>query len=107
MMRADFSATVLLRRIRQQYRYSFFTCYTDPMKHAAIYARVSTLDRGQDPETQLRQLRAYTKRRGFHLSAEYVDHASGSGPTLVSLCHGRNAWKRGGEGGYHPSDLIH
>src|SRR4051812_43414634 len=48
------------------------------MKHAAIYARVSTLDRGQDPETQLRQLRAYAKRRGFHLSAEYVDHASGA-----------------------------
>src|SRR3954464_3968572 len=33
------------------------------MKRAAIYARVSTVDRGQDPETQLRQLREYADRR--------------------------------------------
>ena len=26
-----------------------------PTKHVAIYAGVSTLDKGQDPETQLRQ----------------------------------------------------
>jgi DNA invertase Pin-like site-specific DNA recombinase len=48
------------------------------MKHAAIYARVSTVDRGQDPETQLRQLREYAGRRGFSLTREYVDHASGT-----------------------------
>src|SRR4051812_1241894 len=33
------------------------------MKRAAIYARVSTIDRGQDPETRLRQLREYAERR--------------------------------------------
>src|SRR3954465_7578638 len=33
--------------------------------------------------------------------------ASGLGPTLDSLRHGRNAWERGGKGGYHLSDLIH
>ncbi len=48
------------------------------MRRAVIYARVSTVDRGQDPETQLRQLREYTDRRCFALVEEYVDHASGS-----------------------------
>jgi DNA invertase Pin-like site-specific DNA recombinase len=48
------------------------------MKRAAIYARVSTVDRGQDPETQLRQLREYAERRGFPVVTEYVDHASGA-----------------------------
>jgi DNA invertase Pin-like site-specific DNA recombinase len=48
------------------------------MKRAAIYARVSTIDRGQDPETQLRQLREYAERRGFLVAFEFVDHASGA-----------------------------
>src|SRR3954451_24228113 len=48
------------------------------MRCAVIYARVSTVDRGQDPETQLRQLREYADRRGFSLVEEYVDHTSGS-----------------------------
>jgi DNA invertase Pin-like site-specific DNA recombinase len=48
------------------------------MRRAVIYARVSTVDRGQDPETQLRQLREYADRRCFALIEEYVDHASGS-----------------------------
>ena len=48
------------------------------MKRAAIYARVSTVDRGQDPETQLRQLREYAEHRGFSVVREFVDHASGS-----------------------------
>src|SRR3712207_7995992 len=48
------------------------------MRRAVIYARVSTVDRGQDPETQLRQLREYADRRCFTLVEEYVDHASGS-----------------------------
>ena len=39
------------------------------MKRTAIYARVSTVDRGQDPETQLRQLREYAERRGFRRRA--------------------------------------
>ena len=46
-------------------------------KRAAIYARVSTVDKGQDPETQLRQLREYADRRGFEIVGEYIDHASG------------------------------
>src|SRR2546423_12784786 len=47
-------------------------------KQAAIYARVSTLDKGQDPETQLLALRAYAARRGFMPAGEYVDYASGT-----------------------------
>src|SRR3954454_20223607 len=48
------------------------------MKRAAIYARVSTIDRGQDPETQLRELRQYAERRGFPIAFEFIDHASGA-----------------------------
>ena len=47
-------------------------------KQVAIYARVSTLDKGQDPETQLLALRAYAARRGFMPAGEYVDYASGT-----------------------------
>jgi len=39
---------------------------------------VSTVDRGQDPETQLRQLREYADRRAFAVVREYVDRASGA-----------------------------
>src|SRR5882724_1576110 len=46
-------------------------------KRVAIYARVSTIDKGQDPETQLRVLREYAARRGLVPACEYVDHASG------------------------------
>jgi DNA invertase Pin-like site-specific DNA recombinase len=46
-------------------------------KRVAIYARVSTLEKGQDPETQLLQLREFAQRRGFEVKGEYVDDASG------------------------------
>jgi len=46
-------------------------------KRVAIYARVSTLEKRQDPETQLRQLRDYVERRDFDLAGEFVDYASG------------------------------
>ena len=46
-------------------------------KRVAIYARVSTFEKGQDPETQLLQLREYIERRGFILIGEFVDYASG------------------------------
>jgi DNA invertase Pin-like site-specific DNA recombinase len=42
-------------------------------KRVAIYARVSTIDRGQDPETQLLVLRDYAARRGLVPAGEYVD----------------------------------
>lgn len=47
-------------------------------KRVAIYARVSTLDKGQDPETQLMALKEYAERRGFQIVGEYIDYASGT-----------------------------
>jgi len=44
----------------------------------AIYARVSTDKKGQDPENQLFQLRAWCDRMGYVVVGEYVDHESGS-----------------------------
>jgi DNA invertase Pin-like site-specific DNA recombinase len=43
----------------------------------AIYARVSTDDKGQDPENQLRELRAWCSNAGHELVHEYVDWESG------------------------------
>jgi DNA invertase Pin-like site-specific DNA recombinase len=46
----------------------------------ALYARVSTKDKGQDYENQLRELREFVQRKsneGWTLHAEYVDKASG------------------------------
>lgn len=39
----------------------------------AIYARVSTHDKGQDPDLQLKPLREYCKQRDFEVSGEFVD----------------------------------
>ena len=47
-------------------------------KRVALSARVSTMDKGQDPETQLLALREYAARRGFVPAGEYVDYASGT-----------------------------
>jgi len=49
-----------------------------PQKRMAIYARVSTVDKGQDPETQLLVLREYAARRACVMVGEYVDYASGT-----------------------------
>src|SRR5919112_597666 len=50
----------------------------DKNLRAGLYARVSTEDKGQDPETQLRPLREYADRRGFTVAGEFVDRASGT-----------------------------
>ena len=47
------------------------------MKRVAIYARVSTDDKGQDSENQLRQLRSCCASAGHEIVAEYVDRESG------------------------------
>ena len=49
-------------------------------KIVAIYARVSTLDKGQDPTNQLLQLKEYIEHRssdGWELGEVYVDRVSG------------------------------
>jgi DNA invertase Pin-like site-specific DNA recombinase len=43
----------------------------------ALYARVSTDDKGQDPENQLEQLREWCARSGHEIVREYVEHESG------------------------------
>jgi DNA invertase Pin-like site-specific DNA recombinase len=40
---------------------------------AAVYARVSTSNHGQDPAVQLREIAEYCARRGWTVTAEYVD----------------------------------
>ena len=42
----------------------------------ALYARVSTKDKDQTPETQLHALREYVVGRDWEIVAEYVDQAS-------------------------------
>jgi DNA invertase Pin-like site-specific DNA recombinase len=44
------------------------------MKRAAIYARVSTRNGHQDPETQLLALRQVAEHAGWQVVEEYVDH---------------------------------
>jgi putative DNA-invertase from lambdoid prophage Rac len=53
----------------------------------AIYARVSTSDKDQDPETQLIHLRDYCIAQGWDVYREYVDKAS-----ATDIAH-RTAWR--------------
>jgi len=66
--------TKLGKAIKKEYLYDMNIA---AKKRVAIYARVSTFEKGQDPETQLRQLREYVERRKFELVGEFVDYASG------------------------------
>ena len=43
----------------------------------AIYARVSTDDKGQNPENELRELRAWCRNAGHTIVREYVEAESG------------------------------
>ena len=43
----------------------------------ALYARVSTKDKGQETENQLRQLREFAATQGWTITREYVDRESG------------------------------
>ena len=53
---------------------------------AALYARVSTSNNGQDPSMQTRELREYCERRGWRITTEYVDIGiSGSKETRPEL----------------------
>ena len=48
-----------------------------PANRVAIYARVSTDDKGQTPDNQLLQLRAWCERMGYPVTREYVEHENG------------------------------
>ena len=43
----------------------------------ALYARVSTKDKGQDTENQLLQLRQFCRQQGWEIAGEYVDQKTG------------------------------
>lgn len=43
----------------------------------ALYARVSTRDKGQDTENQLLQLRKFAAEKSWAVVHEYIDHISG------------------------------
>jgi len=63
-------------------------------RRVAIYARVSTQD--QDPQMQLRELRAYAKLRTFTVLHEFIDYVSGATserPELTKLWHTARARK--------------
>ena len=57
------------------------------MIKVAAYARVSTRDKEQNPETRLYLLRHYAAQRGWQIDQEYVDQASATG------LRGRKAWR--------------
>lgn len=40
----------------------------------ALYGRVSTLDKGQDVNMQMKELRDYAVRRGWQVEGEYADN---------------------------------
>jgi DNA invertase Pin-like site-specific DNA recombinase len=44
----------------------------------ALYSRVSTKDKGQEVENQLRQLREFSSLQGWAIYREFVDHETGS-----------------------------
>jgi DNA invertase Pin-like site-specific DNA recombinase len=48
-----------------------------PANRVAVYARVSTDDKGQTPDNQLLQLRARCERMGYLVVREYVEHENG------------------------------
>src|SRR5271157_2312125 len=45
----------------------------------AIYARVSTDDKGQDTENQLLQLRTYCEAKGYEVYKEFTENVTGTG----------------------------
>jgi DNA invertase Pin-like site-specific DNA recombinase len=49
------------------------------MAEVAIYARVSTDDKGQDVENQLMQLRKYCEAKNYNVYKEYSEEVTGTG----------------------------
>ena len=58
------------------------------MTPVALYARTSTSDKDQDPETQLMALRDHCRTQGWEVVSEYVDQASAR-----DIAH-RTAWRQ-------------
>jgi DNA invertase Pin-like site-specific DNA recombinase len=60
---------------------------TDKRIRVALYGRVSTQDKGQDPESQMMAIREYARAQGWDMVGEYVDRAG------ATDARGRKAWK--------------
>ena len=73
--------------IKQSHSTCSFGLSKVAMTRVALYARVSTRDKDQDPETQLYALRNYAAQRGWEIVVEYVDQAS------ATDLRGRTAWR--------------
>ena len=58
---------------------------TEKTLRVATYSRVSTQKREQKPEVQTGELRRYCKARGFKITHEIVDRASGGGDDRPGL----------------------
>lgn len=71
----------------------FWSCLPPPSQNGlprtrvVLYARVSTSDEGQNPETQLLPLREFCHAQGWEVAGEFVDHAS------TTDLRGRTAWR--------------
>ena len=61
----------------------------------ALYARVSTVDKDQNPETQMVRLRAFAIARGLEVAGEYVDFKSGSDPNRPEFKRLKTDLRRG------------
>jgi len=57
------------------------------MSRVAIYARVSTSDKDQNPETQSLPLREFAASQGWTVAGEFIDHAS------ATDLRGRSQWQ--------------
>ena len=51
----------------------------------AIYARVSTVNHGQDVSMQTRELRQFAEARGWQIAGEYIDSVSGAKDSRQAL----------------------
>lgn len=61
----------------------------------ALYARVSTADKDQNPETQLVRLRAFAIAREYEVVGEYVDFKSGTDPNRPKFKEVKEALRLG------------
>lgn len=68
--------------------------------NVALYSRVSTDDKGQDPVNQLRQLREFAATQGWHIVEEYTDRATGKNGDRV---HFQRMMK---DAGRHRFDIL-
>ncbi len=78
--------TGFFRVFSSRISYPFMTTPKTAPKRVALYARVSTLDKHQDLETQLRQLREHAQHRGFFAPVRARDPGG-----ILRHGHGRRA----------------